>query len=95
MIFLPCRAAFLSGLLSVWACHGTLCLAADSTPAPGDAAACSISPEDPGGIQKVIEAAIRAGHMRDIGNHVHFCRWRQTERLVELLASDEVVGTVH
>ena len=61
MIFLPCRAAFLSGLLSVWACHGTLCLAADSTPAPGDAAACSISPEDPGGIQKVIEAAIRAG----------------------------------
>lgn len=42
-----------------------------------------------------VEAAIRAGHMRDIGNYLHFCRWRQTERLIELMASDEAVGTVH
>ncbi|MCP3733905.1 hypothetical protein M9979_03305 [Sphingomonas sp. RP10(2022)] len=47
------------------------------------------------GEHAVVEAAIRAGHMRDIGNVVHFCRWRQTERLVELMASDEAVGTVH
>jgi len=42
-----------------------------------------------------LEAAIRAGHMRDIGNVAHFCRWRQTERLVALLVSDEAVGTIH
>lgn len=46
------------------------------------------------GDHAALEAAIRAGHMRDIGNYVHFCRWRQTERLVELMASDEVIGTV-
>jgi hypothetical protein len=47
------------------------------------------------GEQAPVEAAIRAGHMRDIGNHVHFCRWRQTERLVALMTSAEVLGTVH
>jgi hypothetical protein len=47
------------------------------------------------GEQAPVEAAIRAGHMRDIGNHVHFCRWRQTERLVALITSAEVLGTVH
>jgi hypothetical protein len=47
------------------------------------------------GEQASVEAAIRAGHMRDIGNHVHFCRWRQTERLVALMTSAEVLGTVH
>lgn len=47
------------------------------------------------GEQAPVEAAIRAGHMRDIGNHVHFCRWRQTERLVALMSSAEVLGTVH
>jgi len=41
-----------------------------------------------------IEAAIRAGHMRDIGNHLHFCRWRQTERLIALMTSDAPIGTV-
>lgn len=47
------------------------------------------------GEQAAVEAAIRAGQKRDIGNTVHFCRWRQTERLVELLVSEEVAGTVH
>lgn len=47
------------------------------------------------GEQAPLEAAIRAGHMRDIGNVAHFCRWRQTERLVALLVSDEAVGTIH
>ena len=42
-----------------------------------------------------VEAAIRAGRMRDIGNVVHFCRWRQTGRLVALLVADTAVGTVH
>ena len=42
-----------------------------------------------------LEAAIRAGRSRDLGNHLHFCRWRQVERLIELLAADGVRGTVH
>ena len=47
------------------------------------------------GEQASAEAAIRAGHMRDIGNAVHFCRWRQTERLIAVLVSDEAIGTIH
>ena len=42
-----------------------------------------------------LEAAERADRSRDLGNVVHFCRWRQIERLVVLLTADEVVGTVH
>lgn len=41
------------------------------------------------------EAAARADRSRDIGNHVHFCRWRQIERLIVLLSADRAVGTVH
>ena len=41
------------------------------------------------------EAAVRADRSRDLGNVVHFCRWRQVERLVVLLSADEVIGTVH
>jgi hypothetical protein len=47
------------------------------------------------GAHAPVEAAIRAGHMRDIGNVVHFCRWRQTARLIALLTREEAVGTVH
>lgn len=47
------------------------------------------------GEQASVEAAIRAGHMRDIGNAVHFCRWRQTERLIAVMVSDEAIGTIH
>lgn len=42
-----------------------------------------------------LEAAARACRSRDIGNHLHFCRWRQVERLIELLERREAVGTVH
>jgi hypothetical protein len=41
------------------------------------------------------EAARRAGRSRDLGNHIHFCRWRQVERLVAVMASDRALGTVH
>ena len=41
------------------------------------------------------EAAARADSSRDLGNHIHFCHWRQIERLIILLAADDVVGTVH
>ncbi len=41
------------------------------------------------------EAAARAGHSRDMGNHIHFCRWRQIERLIGLLSIEKAFGTVH
>ncbi|MET3724268.1 hypothetical protein SAMN03159338_1322 [Sphingomonas sp. NFR04] len=41
------------------------------------------------------EAAARAEASRDLGNVVHFCRWRQIERLVVLLSVPKVLGTVH
>ena len=41
------------------------------------------------------EAAARAERSRDDGNVARFCHWRQIERVIATLASDEVVGTVH
>lgn len=41
------------------------------------------------------EAAARADKSRDLGNHVHFCRWRQVERLIVLMSMPRAVGTVH
>lgn len=41
------------------------------------------------------EAAARAESSRDAGNVVRFCHWRQIERVIATLSSDEVQGTVH
>ena len=41
------------------------------------------------------EAASRADKSRDLGNHLHFCRWRQIERLIVLLSVSRAIGTVH
>ena len=41
------------------------------------------------------EARARADRSRTLGNHIHFCRWRQVARLVALLATDAVIGTLH
>jgi hypothetical protein len=41
------------------------------------------------------EAAARADRSRDLGNALHFCRWRQIERLIVLLGAQEPVGTIH
>ncbi|MDR7154866.1 MULTISPECIES: hypothetical protein [Sphingobium] len=41
------------------------------------------------------EAAARADRSLDLGNHIHFCHWRQIERLIILLADDQPVGTIH
>ncbi len=41
------------------------------------------------------EAAARADRSRDLGNVVNFCRWRQIERLVLVLAEQDVTGTIH
>lgn len=41
------------------------------------------------------EAASRADKSRDLGNHIHFCHWRQIERMIILLSFEQPVGTVH
>lgn len=41
------------------------------------------------------EAAARANRSRDVGNVDHFCRWRQIERLVLLLAAGPGNQRIH
>jgi hypothetical protein len=41
------------------------------------------------------EAAARAERSRDAGNVARFCHWRQIERVIATLSSDEVSGTIH
>lgn len=47
------------------------------------------------GIHAASEAAARADKSRDVGNVVQFCRWRQIERMVVLLASGRGASTLH
>ena len=42
-----------------------------------------------------LEAANRADKSRALGNHIHYCKWRQVERLCVLLSIDQSIGTVH
>jgi hypothetical protein len=41
------------------------------------------------------EAAARAERSRDLGNVARFCHWRQIERVIATLSSDEVRGSIH
>jgi hypothetical protein len=41
------------------------------------------------------EAASRAERSRDDGNVARFCHWRQIERVIATLSSEEVRGSVH
>ncbi|MGK2910774.1 MAG: hypothetical protein ACSLE1_13390 [Sphingobium sp.] len=47
------------------------------------------------GDDAAIEAVSRAHQSRDKGNHIHFCRWRQIERLIVLLSVELPLGTLH
>ena len=47
------------------------------------------------GEDAAVQASIRAERSRDDGNVARFCHWRQIERVVLTLSSDEVRGTVH
>jgi hypothetical protein len=48
------------------------------------------------GIHAGSEAAARADRSRDLGNVVHFCRWREIERMIALLSTtDPADATVH
>lgn len=40
-------------------------------------------------------AAARAEQYRILGNHIHFARWRQIERLITYLSIDTALDTVH
>lgn len=40
-------------------------------------------------------AAARAEQYRVVGNHIHFARWRQIERLITYLSVEDVLDTVH
>lgn len=41
------------------------------------------------------QAAKRAHRSRGLGNHIHFCRWRQVARLIDLLSEQRAPGTIH
>jgi hypothetical protein len=41
------------------------------------------------------EAAARATRSRDLGNVIHYCRWRQIQRLIELLSAPGGAPTLH
>ncbi len=41
------------------------------------------------------EAAARAERSRDLGNHIHFCRWREVERMIAALSQTDAVGSIH
>lgn len=47
------------------------------------------------GADAALEAAVRAEGARDRGNVRRFCHWRQIERVIVTLASEEPLGTVH
>lgn len=42
-----------------------------------------------------LQAAVRAEQSRDADNILRFCHWRQIERLIDTLSSEEAQGTVH
>jgi hypothetical protein len=41
------------------------------------------------------EAAARASKSRNLGNVVHYCRWRQIERMILLMTADRSQHTIH
>ena len=47
------------------------------------------------GIHAGSEAARRAHQSRSLGNLVHYCRWRQIERLIDRLGSEPGEETLH
>ena len=42
-----------------------------------------------------VEAAQRASRSRDLGNVVHFCRWREVARMIDMLSDEQVDGSLH
>ncbi|MFM9827511.1 MAG: hypothetical protein ACKVOB_02045 [Sphingomonas sp.] len=42
----------------------------------------------------LLVASMRASEARTIGNVLRFCHWRQQERLIAVLASDTIFGSI-
>ena len=42
-----------------------------------------------------LQAAVRAASSRDAGNVLRFCHWRQIERMIAALGSEEIRGSIH
>ena len=42
-----------------------------------------------------LEASQRASRSRDLGNVVHFCRWREVVRMIDMLSDDQPEGSLH
>lgn len=42
-----------------------------------------------------MEAAELAVQSRNVGNYLHYCRWRQIERLIIMLSANTTLGTIH
>ena len=47
------------------------------------------------GEDAAVEASMRAERSRDDGNVARFCHWRQIERVIATLSSDEITGSIH
>ena len=48
------------------------------------------------GVHAASEAAARADRSRDLGNVIHFCRWRDVERMIDWLsATSPADATIH
>ena len=48
------------------------------------------------GVHAASEAAARADRSRDLGNVIHFCRWRDVERMIETLSTTSAADvTIH
>jgi hypothetical protein len=47
------------------------------------------------GDEAELVATVRAERSRENGNVIRFCHWRQIERVIATLVSDEVQGTIH
>jgi len=47
------------------------------------------------GCEAACEAAVRADASRDRGNALGFCHWRQVERLILVLGTEHIHGSVH
>ena len=76
------RTAFMCSEAVWWSCHRSMV---------SDAALLM----EQFGAEAGLEASERAARSRTLGNHIHFARWRQVERLIDVLASDGAVGTIH
>ena len=47
------------------------------------------------GVEARDAARARAAESRRLGNHIHFCRWREVERLIAALGEGSGGATLH